>query len=178
MPESEDDNPLLNSLKRDKNIIPSKGKIVVKNKSLTDKRSSNIKTSSEKYSTHTSNNYMNITYSPRNQWLGMTGVNGRFVVFSDPIYSVRAYYKTILSYTKQGADTIEKVIYKYAPPNENNTSHYLSDVVAHLAKEIPGVTKETKVTKEMLPHLAQIMMIKESGIEKPISWFNNVMSMI
>lgn len=49
-----------------------------------------------------------------------------FCQFASPVYGLRAIVKLIFTYhDKYGLDTIEGIINRYAPPNENNTIGYI-----------------------------------------------------
>lgn len=66
-------------------------------------------------------------------WQGQTGiavcgVSGRFVVFSSPVYGIRAIVKDLRTKYGRGLNTIRKIITVYAPPSENNTEAYIQQV--------------------------------------------------
>ncbi len=65
-------------------------------------------------------------------WQGQTGVADNFVVFSDPVYGIRAIAKDLLTKFGRGLDTVAKIISVYAPPSENLTSAYISSVAGAL----------------------------------------------
>lgn len=135
------------------------------------------KVAGKKYSTVSSNNWMNIRHSNAQTWQGEVGSADGFVLFSDPELSIRAFYRVLNSYIKQGADTIGKIITKYAPAGDNNnTNGYIRDVVAmiKLSKNDPKVGKDTKITTADYPYLAAAMMKIESGIEKDVPWFKAI----
>lgn len=72
---------------------------------------------------------------PGSNWQGMTGtatcgLSGSFVVFSDPVYGIRAIAKDLLTKYGRGLDTIRKIITVYAPPSENDTEAYIQSVSA------------------------------------------------
>lgn len=58
-------------------------------------------------------------------WQGRKGMDGPYIVFADPIMGIRAlaidlYNKNV----KDGLKTINAIVSKYAPPNENDTAAY------------------------------------------------------
>lgn len=70
---------------------------------------------------------------PGSNWQGMTGTaecgsSGTFVVFSDPVYGIRAIGKDLLTKYSRGLNTVAKIITVYAPPSENLTGAYISSV--------------------------------------------------
>lgn len=63
------------------------------------------------------------------KWLGMTGDDGQFVKFSEPLYGIRAMARLLRSYTlKHGINTLEGIISKWAPSSENKTAEYIQRV--------------------------------------------------
>lgn len=74
---------------------------------------------------------------PGSPWQGMTGTakcgsSGEFVVFSSPVYGIRAIGKDLLTKYSRGLDTVRKIINVYAPPSENLTGSYISAVAKAL----------------------------------------------
>jgi len=54
-----------------------------------------------------------------------------FEYFDAPIYGLRAMMINIINYQKKhGLNSIETIISRYAPPSENNTQKYITDVAA------------------------------------------------
>lgn len=79
------------------------------------------------------NNPGNIEYSPRNQWQGQIGSDGRFAVFSAPEYGIRSIARVLLTYQrKYRLTSIQAMINRYAPPHENHTRNYINRVCASL----------------------------------------------
>lgn len=64
------------------------------------------------------------------RWQGMTDpqVDTRFISFLNPSWGFRAAARIVRTYTEEGAGTVQDIINKWAPPVENNTSSYVSDV--------------------------------------------------
>lgn len=106
------------------------------------------------------NNPGNIRVS-KDQWEGMTGDDGAFVIFDSPESGVRALGKNLLSYGRQGYDSIEKIINRWAPPNENNTQAYIDSVVA--ATGIPATQSLDLSDPDTLSSLAQAISFHETG---------------
>ena len=74
------------------------------------------------------NNPLNIRFSPQNQWRGQTGENHGFCVFKSESYGIRAAYRIICNYIRNGFNTIEKIVSRWAPASENNTEWYIQFV--------------------------------------------------
>lgn len=84
------------------------------------------------------NNPGNIEFSKSNPWEGQTGSDGRFAKFETPEHGIRALGRNLLSYQRQGIDTVSDIINRWAPPDDNNdTSAYIKAVCAQL-----GVTAD------------------------------------
>lgn len=97
----------------------------------------------------------------KDQWEGMTGDDGAFVTFDSPESGVRALGKNLLSYGRQGYDSIEKIINRWAPPNENDTKAYIDSVVA--ATGIPATQSLDLSDPDTLSSLAQAISFHETG---------------
>lgn len=84
------------------------------------------------------NNPGNLEYSKSNPWSGQTGDDGRFAKFETPEHGIRALGRNLISYQRQGIDTVNDIINRWAPPEDNNnTSAYIEAVCAQL-----GVTPD------------------------------------
>ncbi|WEJ92425.1 MAG: hypothetical protein P0Y63_16180 [Klebsiella huaxiensis] len=72
------------------------------------------------------NNPGNIEASKSNPWEGQIGSDGRFATFSTPEHGIRALGKNLLSYQRQGYDTVSEIVNRYAPASDgNNTDAYI-----------------------------------------------------
>ncbi|EMB5520823.1 hypothetical protein U7Q95_003403 [Escherichia coli] len=79
------------------------------------------------------NNPGNLEYSKTNPWVGQTGDDGRFAKFETPEHGIRALGRNLLSYQRQGIDTVSDIINRWAPPaDNNNTDAYIQAVCAQL----------------------------------------------
>lgn len=63
-----------------------------------------------------------------NTWDGEVKGDGRFASFATPEHGLRALCKNLLAYNKRGYTTVEQIIGRWAPPNENDTSTYTAAV--------------------------------------------------
>ncbi|HEB8489481.1 TPA: hypothetical protein R1A02_001390 [Klebsiella pneumoniae] len=83
------------------------------------------------------NNPGNLEASSSNPWVGQTGSDGRFAKFETPEHGIRALGRNLISYQRQGIDTVGEIINRWAPPSDNNdTAAYIKAVCAQL-----GVTE-------------------------------------
>ncbi|HAO1322249.1 TPA: hypothetical protein IHD35_000568 [Escherichia coli] len=87
------------------------------------------------------NNPGNLEFSKSNPWSGQTGDDGRFAKFETPEHGIRALGRNLLSYQRQGIDTVSDIINRWAPPSDNNnTDAYIKAVCAQL-----GVTADQQL---------------------------------
>ena len=86
----------------------------------------------------------------------------RFVRFDHPRDGLRALMKTLLAYQdKHDLHTVDQMISRWAPPNENDTKAYRQAVANHL-----GINEDTPVDLRnpfMLIKFAQAIAIHENG---------------
>ncbi|WBF69750.1 internal virion protein D [Shigella phage SFP21A] len=106
------------------------------------------------------NNIGNIRVS-KDQWEGATGDDGSFVTFDTPDSGVRALAKNLMSYGRQGYDSIEKIINRWAPPSENDTQSYINSVVA--ATGIPATQSLDLTNPDVLASLSEAIGYHETG---------------
>ena len=75
------------------------------------------------------NNPGNIRLNPLIKWEGeIQGTDKSFVTFKNMTYGIRALMKLLSNYKKRGFNTIELILNRYAPANENNTTGYIQKV--------------------------------------------------
>ena len=75
------------------------------------------------------NNPGNIRLNPLIKWEGeIKGTDTSFVTFKNMTYGIRALMKLLSNYKKRGYNTIELILNRYAPTNENNTTGYIQKV--------------------------------------------------
>lgn len=97
----------------------------------------------------------------KDQWEGAIGDDGEFVIFDSPESGIRALAKNLQSYGRQGYDSIEKIINRWAPPNENDTQSYIDSVVS--ATGIPATQSLDLSDPDTLSSLAQAISFHETG---------------
>lgn len=103
-------------------------------------------------------------------WQGMTGSDGRFVIFKDMEHGLRALLRILKTYnTKHGLDTIEEIIGRFAPKPENDTEAYIKFVC-----DKTGIPRNQKIdfnTQDSFCRLAQAMCQKENSVVLPMTFF-------
>lgn len=73
------------------------------------------------------NNPGNIRHGSKWQGLSAQQTDLSFCQFVSPEYGIRAIYKLLQTYQKKyELNTVESIIDRYAPPNENNTTGYIN----------------------------------------------------
>ncbi len=82
------------------------------------------------------NNPMNIEYGD-DHWQGLTGSDGRFAVFKDMKWGVRAATVILINYQrKYKLETIQDLIFRWAPPHENASDSYADAVASHVGVDV------------------------------------------
>lgn len=106
------------------------------------------------------NNPGNIVYDPANNWLGQTGTDGHFAVFSSPVYGIRAMAKALLNYVnKDGvAPTVDSIIRRWSKTDQDV---YVANVSAALGVD----PRDTIDVQSSLPVMIKTMIKQEDGID-------------
>lgn len=104
----------------------------------------------------------NIRHGERWQGLSQQQTDPNFCRFDSAFYGLRALCKTLLTYQrKHGKRTIEAVLFRWAPPVENDTEAY----VEHVAAQV-GVGAKDDInleTPDTLYRLAKAIIKHENG---------------
>lgn len=76
------------------------------------------------------NNPCNIRHVVGTTWVGQseTQTDDAFVQFKTPEYGIRACARILRSYQIEGLLILAEIIDRWAPPNENNSLAYVTDV--------------------------------------------------
>lgn len=109
------------------------------------------------------NNPLNIRKNAANAWKGkvVPGSDPAFEQFITMAYGYRAALYLLRKYIGQGHNTIRKIINKWAPPSENNTSGYVSHVAGR-----SGISADTIINRtdqDKLCKIAYAMAWSENG---------------
>ena len=130
------------------------------------------------------NNPGNIDHSPRNKWQGLAdpplekGVaNPRFARFIAPEYGIRAIAVLLITYQdKYEADSVRKIIARWAPSGENNTLAYINAVSASI-----GVLPDDQIDVHeysIMRTLAEAIIKHENGSQPyPVAKINQALHM-
>jgi hypothetical protein len=112
----------------------------------------------------------NIDYNPRNAWKGQlppdARIEPRFARFDTPHSGIRALAKLLVNYRKiHGLRTIESLIARWAPSNENDTQAYARAV----AKEV-GISSQASIQLDA-PTLEKLVtaIIRHENGQQPYS---------
>ena len=95
-------------------------------------------------------------------WQGVIGDNQGFLVFENIGYGIRALGIDLTTKIRNGYNTIELIIFRYAPPSENDTLAYIASVV-----EFTGLsqTRELTADQNTLRRLIRAIMNVELGTQ-------------
>lgn len=111
------------------------------------------------------NNPGNIDYNPRNTWRGQLppdpAAESRFARFDTAQNGIRALAKLLTNYRKQyGLRTVEALIARWAPSNENDTRQYARAVATQLG--VP-ITQPLRLDEPTLTGLVTAIIQHENG---------------
>lgn len=105
------------------------------------------------------NNPGNIRYGAFAKSLGATGQDGAgFAVFPTMAAGEKASQDLLGSYIAHGNNTIRKIVSRWAPSNENDTSAYINSV-----SRTTGISPDSPVGTAQIPAIAQAMYRQENG---------------
>lgn len=78
------------------------------------------------------NNPGNLVHSSQFRWAGeLSPPDGPYCRFDIPFHGLRALTKNLWSYwSRDNCKSLRQIIGRFAPPNENDTNAYLTDVAA------------------------------------------------
>lgn len=87
-----------------------------------------------------------------------------FCQFTDPKWGIRAIAKIMLTYyDRYDLNTVNKIIHRWAPPSENDTSAYVDAVASHL-----GVYDNDVINVHLAPVMRKLVegiIYHENGIQ-------------
>lgn len=109
------------------------------------------------------NNPGNIEWSRHNDWAGQIGSDGRYSIFSDPVYGIRAMARILDVYRGRGLETLEQIINTWAPPSENPTGAYIGYV-----RQRTGLSAQHLIGRADYHALIPAMIYMENG-QQPYS---------
>ena len=97
-------------------------------------------------------------------WIGqvMSGDDPDFMTFSSIAYGYRAMFVLLDSYIDKGYNTVTKIINRWAPSSENNTTAYINHVV-----QLSGIAATTVIDKTdsaTMKKLVAAMSYHENGV--------------
>jgi len=98
------------------------------------------------------------------EWQGAIGENQGFIVFDTPENGLRALARVLRTYANNyGLTTIEQIISRWAPPNENDTQSYINS-----AASSTGISPVQPLTANDYPLLIAAIVRHENG-QQPYS---------
>lgn len=103
----------------------------------------------------------------KEKWQGMAedqSGDPRFIVFKTPEWGIRAMAKTLLTYQNaHKLNTVKKIINRWAPPVENDTSAYVNTIAKAVGVK-PTDVIDLDSMEVMLP-LVKAMIKHENGVQ-------------
>jgi hypothetical protein len=109
------------------------------------------------------NNPGNIRHGAKWQGLAEVQKDKDFCTFKSPEYGIRALARVLKTYkSRYGLNTVEGIINRYAPQNENDTSAYIK----HIVKELDiSPSDEIELTDDELIVLIKAIIKHENGTQ-------------
>lgn len=104
----------------------------------------------------------NIRRVPGVHWQGESPVQSddAFVTFAAPEFGFRAIARILRSYQKRGLCTINQIINRWAPPNENDSVAYVN----HVAEYCGVDPDEILDLGTFLPKIIHAITVHENGV--------------
>lgn len=116
------------------------------------------------------NNPMNIRRDGT-AWFGMAldQDDPEFVVFDKPEYGIRAGARILKTYAREGITTIREAITRWAPPVENNTQAYITNVCAACALDQDQTIDLN--SQSILFGMVKAIILQEEGTNHGDPWY-------
>ena len=110
-------------------------------------------------------NPLNIREVNSNKWVGQCGTDGSFAKFINIKHGLRAAFRLLYTYGyRYNLRTIKDIIYRWAPPFENNTTAYLQRVCSYSGLEADDcIHVECHEYKDKACSLVAAMSFVENG---------------
>lgn len=105
-------------------------------------------------------------------WLGLSDTQSDpdFFTFSNAKYGIRAIAVILKTYQREGISTIRDAIDRWAPPVENNTSAYVSDVCEQCSVD-PDKPIDFKL---IMVTLVKAIIRHENGLNNGQPWYDDM----
>lgn len=95
-------------------------------------------------------------------WQGLNGSDGTFAIFKEPKWGVRAMATILINYQrKHNLETIQDIIYRWAPPHENATDSYADTVASHVGVDV--LAKVDVLNPQIMLPMVKSMIAVENG---------------
>ena len=110
-------------------------------------------------------NPLNIRKISKDRWVGQCGNDGAFVKFINIQFGLRAAFRLLYTYGyRYNLRTIKEIIYRWAPPTENNTTAYVQRVCSYSGLEADDcIHVECREFKDKACSLVAAMSFVENG---------------
>lgn len=119
------------------------------------------------------NNPLNIRSSSPKGWIGQIGIRKGFAVFKSKSYGIRAAIILLKrSYIPNGFNTVEKIIKRWAPEEDNNDTYCYIKAVEKLS---PLKATQRIKTDDEICYLIRAMAKVESLLDFSTAYIKDVM---
>ncbi|MBQ4860347.1 virion protein [Pseudoalteromonas sp. MMG013] len=103
------------------------------------------------------NNPLNIKQG--DNWLGLTGLDGPFIIFESYTHGLRAAGRILRTYvTRYNINSISAIVTRWAPSSENDTQGYIKFVTKKT-----GIDENKALERGDYPHVLGAMIHMENG---------------
>ena len=112
------------------------------------------------------NNPGNITCASARDYYGQVGKDGRWPTFKNIVYGIRCWFSYI-ERKRPSHNSIRKLWYMYAPPNENNTQAYVAGLARATGMSADAPLPPVYANKKLYWTLARACFKFECGYSPP-----------
>lgn len=98
--------------------------------------------------------------------------NDKFVRFRSIDYGIRAGINLLRTYIIKGYDTPRKIVFRYAPPSENESSAYLNYVLQEVST---GADDKIRLSSLQFYELCHAICMYESKYDLSMTDYDNVL---
>jgi len=113
------------------------------------------------------NNPGNLRFLSANAWNGQIANDAGYGIYDTPQNGTRALGHQLLAYARRGINTVQGIIYTWAPPTENNTAAYARAVASELGVGVNDVIN----VAQRLPQLTRAIARHENGyLDSSYDW--------
>lgn len=94
------------------------------------------------------------------KWQGSNGDDGEFIIFTSPVYGIRAIAKILATYRSRGITSLSDIVATWAPPNENDTDQHTRNISA-----ISGLPVNAEINSSNMLSFIEGLIYAENGTQ-------------